>query len=473
MNGRLLKKGKEIELTIEKFADKGKSLARYNGYVIFVPQAVPGDRVVARIRKKKKSFAEAILVDVLEPSSLRVEPECKYFGTCGGCKWQHVNYAAQLEAKQKSVIEALEHQGGLSEIKVEQTLGAKEIFHYRNKMEYSFSASRWLTTEEIASGESFKTDFALGMHAPGRYDRVIDLDTCYLPEMVSMDLVNGFREFALAQEWTCWNTRTQEGYLRHLVIRTGKRTGEVMVNLVTNGFHKDRFNRITTFVQDHFPQVTTFINTNHTGVAQVAIGEEEYVGFGPGVIHDCIGGFTFEIAPTAFFQTNTVQAERLYEVVKTFAAAESSDLLYDLYCGAGTISLFMAPHVRQVVGVELVPEAIKNAYANAAANRIENCTFLAGDIKQLFTDEFVDEYGRPDVLIVDPPRAGMHEKVVEQIAKLSPDRFIYVSCNPQTQVRDLKLLSHLYHIEAVQPVDLFPHTTHIENVIKMKLRSDA
>ena len=246
-----------------------------------------------------------------------------------------------------------------------------------------------------------------------------------------------------------------------------------MVNLVTNGFYEKRFNLVTSYLQDHFPQISTFLNTNHTGVAQVAIGEEEYLGFGDGVIHDRIGGFTFEIAPAAFFQTNTVQAERLYEVVKDFADPKPGDLIYDLYCGAGTISIFMAPHVKQVVGVELVPDAIKNAYANAQANNVKNCTFLTGDIKQLFTAEFVDQYGRPDVLIVDPPRAGMHEKVVEQIASLAPERFIYVSCNPQTQVRDLKLLNHLYYIENVQPVDLFPHTTHVENVIKLKLRSDA
>ena len=469
----LVKKGKEIELTIEKFADRGKSLARHNGYVIFVPQAVPGDRVIARIRRKKKSFAEAQLVEVLDPSPLRVEPECKYFGTCGGCKWQHVQYAAQLEAKQNSVKEALEHVGGFSGIHVNPTLGAKEIFHYRNKMEYSFSASRWLTSEEIASGLSFKTDFALGMHVPGRFDRVVDLDICYLPATVSMDIVNRVRNLAIANEWTCWNTRTQDGYLRHLVIRTGTRTGDVMVNLVTNGFHEERFHLITSFLKNEFAQITTFVNTNHTGVAQVAIGEEEFIGFGDGVIHDCIGGFSFEIAPTAFFQTNTVQAERLYEVVRTFADSRPGDLVYDLYCGAGTISIFMAPHVRQVVGIELVPEAIKNAYANAGKNKIDNCTFYAGDIKRLFTNDFVNTHGRPDILIVDPPRAGMHEKVVEQIAALAPDSLIYVSCNPQTQVRDLKLLSHLYQIENVQPVDLFPHTTHIENVIKLTLRPDA
>ena len=468
-----MKKGKEIELTVEKFADRGKSLARVDGYVIFIPLAVPGDRVRVRIRRKKKSFAEASLVELLEPSELRTDPQCEYFGSCGGCKWQHVDYAAQLAAKQESVKDALEHTGGFYDVEVQPTQGAENIFHYRNKMEYSFSASRWLTTEEIASGKSFNTDFALGMHVPGRFDRVIDLKTCYLPAPISMEIVNGIRELALAEGWSCWSTQTRTGYLRHLVVRTGTRTGEVMINLVTNGFDEGRFEKIKGYIQDAFPDISTFVNTSHTGVAQVAIGEKEYVGFGSGVIHDRIGDFNFEIAPTAFFQTNTLQAEKLYEFVREFCEAKPTDLLYDMYCGAGTISLFMAPFVKHVVGIELVPDAVKNAYANAAANDIDNCTFVTGDIKNLFDAEFIARHGTPDVFIVDPPRAGMHEKVVKEIAALKPERFVYVSCNPQTQARDIKLLADLYVLERIQPVDLFPHTTHTENVIKMRLRSDV
>ena len=468
-----MKKGKEIELTVEKFADRGKSLARVGGYVVFIPLAVPGDRMRVRIRRKKKSFAEASVVELLEPSELRTEPRCEYFGTCGGCKWQHVDYAAQLEAKRQSVKDALEHTGGFVDVEVQPTHGAEDIFHYRNKMEYSFSASRWLTSEEIASGESFNTDFALGMHVPGRYDRVIDLSACYLPAPISMEIVNGIRVLALAEAWSCWSTSTKSGYLRHLVVRTGQRTGEVMVNLVTNGYDEDRFEKVRAYLQEAFPQISTFVNTSHTGVAQVAIGEKEYIGFGNGVIHDEIGGLRFEIAPTAFFQTNTAQAETLYEYVRHFSEVKPTDLLYDMYCGAGTISLFMAPHVKHVVGIELVPDAVKNAYANAAVNEIDNCTFVQGDIKNLFDTEFIARHGKPDVFIVDPPRAGMHEKVVKEIAMLKPERFVYVSCNPQTQARDLKLLADLYVLERIQPVDLFPHTTHTENIVKLRLRSDV
>lgn len=465
-----MRKGDEIELVIEKFADRGKSLTRVDGYVVFVPGAVPGDHVKVRVLRKKKKYAEARLVKVIAPSPLRTEPRCTYFGSCGGCKWQQVSYEAQKDAKHQSVLETLTHQGGYEHVQVNPLIGADAIFNYRNKMEFTFSASRWLTSEEIASDEKFDTSFALGMHAPGRFNRVIDLKTCYLPAPVTVDIVNGFRSFAMDRGWDCWDIRKHVGYLRHLVIRTGARTGDIMVNVVTNGYDEERFNEMTAYIKSTFEGVTTFINTIHTGVAQVAIGEENYIGFGDGVIRDQIGGFTFEIGPGAFFQTNTVQAEKLYEVVRDFSDAGEKDLVYDLYCGAGTISIFMAPHVRQVVGVELVPEAIENARTNARLNDISNCTFLDGDLKKLFTPEFVQTHGKPDVLIVDPPRAGMHPKVVEQIGQLRPERFVYVSCNPQTQVRDLKLLGDAYEIEAVQPVDLFPHTYHIENVIKLRAR---
>jgi 23S rRNA (uracil1939-C5)-methyltransferase len=460
--------GTEIELTLERFADQGKSLARVEGYVVFVPGGVPGDRVRVRIVRKKKQFAEAVLLQVLSPSALRTTPRCRYFGTCGGCKWQQVDYAAQLDAKRDSVEAALRRVGGFEGVTARPTLGSARVYFYRNKLEFSFSAERWLTQDEMASGDAFDTGFALGFHVPGNFRKVIDLEECHLQSDLSVRLVNAVRALAKTQGWLPWNTRTHTGFLRHLVIRQGAHTGEVMVNLVTNGHDPDRMAAVAAVLRRDFPAVTTFVNTLHTGVAQTAFGEAIVTVFGPGVIHDHIGPYRFEIAPNAFFQTNTLQAERLYEVARDFADLRPDDLLYDLYCGAGTISLFVARQVRHVVGVELVEAAIDNARANAALNGIANTTFLSGDLMRLFTPDFVQQHGRPDVLLVDPPRDGMHPKVVAQIAALHPERFVYVSCNPQTQARDLALLRDRYTIEAVQPVDLFPHTHHIESVVKLK-----
>ncbi len=460
-------RGQEIELAIEKFADRGKALARIDGLVVFLKGAVPGDRVRAKVYKRKKNYAEAAVTEVLEDSPLRTTPRCRYAGPCGGCKWQHVDYQAQLEAKRQSVREALEHQGGFDDIDVRPTIGAEKIYYYRNRMDFNFSTRRWLTRAEIATGEAFDTDFALGLHPAGQPCKVLDLKECHLQSDLSRRLVNGVRDFAKARGWTAWDIKKHEGFLRHLVIREGERTGEVMVNLVTNGRDEDRMAALADFFRTDFPAVTTLVNTVSTDVAQTIYGEAEHVVFGEGVIHDRIGPDTFEIGPTAFFQTNTAQAERLYEVALDFADVRADDRLYDLYCGTGTISLFMAEAVQEVVGIELSDEAVRNARANAEANGVTNCTFVPGDMLKLFTEDFVSHHGPPDVLIVDPPRAGMHKKVVHRIAEIRPKRFVYVSCNPQTQARDLKRLGGAYRIEAVQPVDMFPHTHHVENVVRL------
>lgn len=466
----ILERGEHVELEIEKFADRGKSLARQNGYVVFVPWAVPGDRIRARIFKTKKKYAEAQVEEVLEPSDLRTEPRCFYFGTCGGCKWQHVDYQAQLDAKTETVRNALVHTGGFTGLDIQPTLGSEKVYFYRNKMEFSFSASRWLTREEIDSGEDFDTDFALGLHVPGTFDKVLDLRECHLQSPLSRDLVNSVRAFAKQHDWQPWHIRKHTGFLRHLVIRTGERTGEVMVNLVTNGFDEDRMALLAGHLQAEFPDVTTLVNTINTSKAQTAFGEEIRTIYGPGVIHDRIGPHTFEIAANAFFQTNTAQAERLYEIARGFADLRKDDVVYDLYAGAGTISIFLAGDVNRVVGVELIEDAVENARENAAMNGVENCTFVTGDMLEVFDREFVAEHGAPDVLIVDPPRAGLHPKVAARIAEFGPERFVYVSCNPQTQARDLKVMKDAYRIEAVQPVDQFPHTHHVENVVKLARR---
>ena len=466
-----LKKGLVLEFEVEKFADRGKSLARIDGQVVFVPGAVPGDRIRARVIRKKKRYAEARIEELLVPSELRTTPRCFYFGTCGGCKWQHVTYEAQLEAKREGVKEALEHHAGITGVDVRPTIGSENRYFYRNKMEFSFSAERWLTSTEIESGQEFDTNFALGLHVPGSFYKVLDLNECHLQSPRSAELVNALRGMVKEHGWKPWDIRAHTGFLRHLVIRIGERTGEWMVNLVTSHFDEERMDQVAAFLKESFPEVVTFVNTINSTVAQTAFGEKTHIIFGDGVIHDQIGERTFEIASNAFFQTNTGQAERLYEVARDFAALKPDDLVYDLYCGAGTISLFIAPYVRRVVGIELVEEAVRNAEVNAKANGVDNCTFVRGDMLALFNEQFVEKHGRPDVLIVDPPRAGMHPKVVQRIAALRPERLVYVSCNPLTQARDLKELHHLYEVEAVQPVDLFPHTHHVENVVGLRLRS--
>ena len=466
----MVRKGEEVTLTLEKFADKGKSLARLDGYVVFVKGGVPGDQVRAKVTKRKKSYAEAHLLDVLEPSGMRTDARCRYFSTCGGCAWQHVGYEHQLAAKRQSVEEALRYAGGFDGVDVAPTLASEETFFYRNKMEFSFSTHRWLTPEEIATGKGFDTDFALGFHVPGNYYKVLDLQDCHLQSQASVEVVNAVRAFAKARDWKPWNIRKHHGYLRHLVLRSGTHTGDFMVNLVTSSYEAERMEALAAYLQEELPFVTTFVNTINSSKSQKAYGDETHVLFGPGVIYDRIGPHRFEIGPSAFFQTNTKGAETLYKVAREMANLQADDLLYDLYCGAGTISLFMADKVARVVGVDLIDEAIENAKTSAEANQVGNCTFVSGNLDKMFTPAFVETHGHPDVLIVDPPRAGLHPKVVEQIARLRPERFIYVSCNPQTQARDLKALGEHYRIEGAQPVDLFPHTDHVENIVGLRRR---
>lgn len=508
-----MKRGDVLEIDLTAFADRGKSLGRAaDGRVVFVAGAVPGDRARVQVFATKKRHAEARLEELLEPSPLRVAPRCRYFGTCGGCKWQQVDYAAQLEMKRQSVHDALVRTGGLDIPDVRPTLGSPRVFFYRNKMEFSFADERWKTWDEIraekeaaseANTEPFAfsadrqletddeqpvpspqppaptnprpKDFALGLHAPGSFAKVLDLHECFLQSELSVALVNRMRSLALERGWTAYGQRSHEGMLRHLIVRHGEHTGETLVNLVTNGRCDDAVEAVAAMLKAEFPAVTTFVRTVHTGLGPTALDAEVETIFGPGVVHDRIGGLTFEIAPNAFFQTNTLGAEVLYDVARRFADLRPDDLLYDLYCGAGTISLFCAPHVRHVVGVELVPEAIVNATANAVRNGVENATFVAGDLLTVFTPAFVAEHGHPDVLILDPPRAGVHPKVMAEIARLAPERIVYVSCNPQTQARDLAVLRDAsgdgYRIDAVQPVDMFPHTGHVETVVRLTRRT--
>jgi 23S rRNA (uracil1939-C5)-methyltransferase len=350
---------------------------------------------------------------------------------------------------------------------VKRTLRSAATYLYRNKMEFSFSSQRWLTKNEIESGQTFDKSFALGLHAPRQFAKIIDLEECHLQSMESREIVNRVRALARQSEWAPWDTRGHTGLLRHLVIREGKRTGDRMVNLVTSRRDSSVVERMAELLRSSELAVSTFVNTINDTPAQTALGSATYVVFGSGKIKERLGDFEFDIGPQSFFQTNTDQAERLYEVVRDAAGLRPSDVVYDLYCGTGTISLYLSPYVRKVIGVEVVADAIEDARANARQNLGDNCSFIAGDVGKLVDPGFLEKHGVPDVLIVDPPRAGLHPRVVEQIASLRAARFVYVSCNPQTQARDLSALSGTYRIDAIQPVDMFPHTEHIESVARL------
>jgi 23S rRNA (uracil1939-C5)-methyltransferase len=470
-----LQRNTELTLHLDSFAFEGKSIARHEGLVVFVYGGVPGDEVRVRLTKIKKQFLEADVVEVLKQSPLRTEPRCKYFGTCGGCKWQHVAYQAQLDFKRRHVVDALERIGGFQNVVVNPTLGAEEIYFYRNKMEFSFG-NKWITKEDLNARNlnpeprTEREAFALGMHIPQRFDKVLDVDECHLQSEVSNRIVNLVRQFCFERNLSIYSTRTHTGYLRNLVIRQSAHTNELMVNVVTADDKPDLLSALSSTLLAHAPSITTIVNNITQRKSQVAIGEYERVYHGSGFITERIGKRTYRVSANAFFQTNTRQAERLYDVAKRMAELKPEDVVFDLYSGTGTIALHVADDVKAVVGVESVAAAVDDAKMNAASNNVGNCTFLLGDLRERLTNDraWLAHHGKPDVVILDPPRAGMHEKVVHEVVALQPERIVYVSCNPTTQARDVKLMSGDYRMVEVQPVDMFPHTFHIENVVSLR-----
>lgn len=485
-------RGARLELRTESLAFEGKAVARRpeDGYVVFVEGALGQERVIAEILKAKGSFAEAKLIEILEPSPDRREPVCPYFGTCGGCALQHMKYEAQLVAKREQVRDLFRKIGKIAEPPVREAIAAESEYHYRNKMEFSFSDERWLSEEEIASGDVVDR-FALGLHVRNRFDRVIDTEVCFLPKQVAVDILNFTRAFAREHNLGVYSSgpsgrsgqigpstkpipsievhSEESGLLRFLVIKTSYATGEVMVNLVTSRDDAGVMEAYTRELLAAVPDVTTVINNINTRRAQVAVGDFEKVYHGTGSISDRIGRATFRISANSFFQANTVQATKLYEVAAEFADLRPDDTLWDLYCGTGTISLFVADRVKSVLGIELVESAIADAEANAKAVGISNVQFVASDLKKaLITPEFLSEHARPTVMIIDPPRSGMHQDVIREILKLAPERIAYISCNPATQARDVELLAEGYDLLDLQPVDMFPQTFHIECVAKLR-----
>jgi 23S rRNA (uracil1939-C5)-methyltransferase len=483
-----LHRGDELQLEITDAVFEGKAIARHEGLVVFVENAVPGDLVVAKLSKIKKSFAEAKLMRVERPSPLRVEPRCKYFGVCGGCKWQHVDYQAQLRFKQQQVVDAFERIGGFSNIQVSSIIGADEIYFYRGKMEYSFAEKQWLTSPPVRSevelppSDYFKDNppipnpqspVFLGLHVPQRYDKVLDIDECHLQSHFSNQILNFTRDFARRNHLNVYDSDRNTGYLRFLVIRESKRKKELMVNLVTFEDRPDVMKQYAAELKANIGEVTTVVNTINAKKAQIAFGETEMVYLGDGWIHEELGNHHFSISASSFFQTNVAQAEKLYGVVKEFGGFKSTDVVFDLYSGTGSIAIFISDAVKEVVGIESVESAIRDAEKNARENGIINCRFLLGDLKERLTKdtEWMSSHPKPDVLVIDPPRNGMHPKVVEEIVAIAPERIVYVSCNPATQARDVKLLcAEKYQLMKLQPVDMFPHTYHIENVALLQAK---
>lgn len=456
------KRKQQIELTIENVAYGGKGIARMDDFVVFVERSLPGDVVLARITKVRKQYAEAYPVELLKPSAFRQEAPCRHFGYCGGCKWQNVAYAQQLQFKQQHVEESLRHIGDIQPEAMHPVLPSPRIFGYRNKMEFSFAGKGWLTPAELED-DSIKKEFALGLHVPGHFDRIINIEECLL-QSENMNIVLNFsRDYLRQTGIPVYHVRNHEGVLRFLVLRESFATGNIMINLVTAEPVEKELKEYVALINQKFPFVSSIVNSINTRRAQVATGERFIPLYGEPVLYEKIGQYRFEISPESFFQTNPIQTENLYNVIKSYAGIQN-DVVWDLYSGTGSIAIFIAGDARKVVGFEVVESSVQDAYRNARLNKIDNCEFIAGDVR-VNLEKFSSS--PPDVLICDPPRAGLHKDVLEVILTITPPKIIYVSCNPTTLARDLAVLGNHYRVAEVQPVDMFPHTHHIETVVRL------
>ncbi|MBX7152660.1 23S rRNA (uracil(1939)-C(5))-methyltransferase RlmD [bacterium] len=456
-------KGSEIELTVESVSFGGQGIARVNDFVVFVNGGITGDRVLAKIIKKKKSFAEAQAISVLTPSTNRIKPECELFGICGGCSWQDVAYDTQLEFKRQNVQEVFERIGGFKDIHIPKPIGSKDIYHYRNKMEFTFGDRPWLTASQLSDINQQFEPFALGLHVPQRFDKVLPVHHCHLQSKLANEILNFVKHFTRNSGLRPYSVKNHSGFWRFLVIRQSKRTDDLMINLITSEEQPDIIKEFKDQILLQFPQITSLINGISSKKAQVAFSDYEILLHGSPFIIEKLGDFEFEISSNAFFQTNTLAAEKLYQVALEFADLKGHELVYDLYCGTGSISIFISKSAKKVIGIELIEAAVENAQKNIKHNRITNCEFLLGDLRKTINQL----HQTPDVVIVDPPRSGMHEDVINSLLELAPPTIVYVSCNPSTQARDLALLCKQYRIEKIQPVDMFPHTYHIENVVRL------
>lgn len=450
-------------------AAEGNSLARVDDMVVFVPFGAPGDVVDVKIDKKKKNYAEGHIVNFHNRSELRVEPPCSHFTVCGGCRWQHLPYDFQLRCKRQQVVDALTRIAKVELPPIPETLGSDRIWEYRNKMEYTFSNKSWLTFEQLNSGEDFPDRDAAGFHIPGAFDKVLDIDRCFLQDDFSNRLRKFIKAYGKEHGLAFYDLRAQQGLLRTLMVRMAS-TGQIMVVMVLGEDNRQAIDALLGAVKDEFPQITSLLYVVNTK-ANDTIGDlPVYCFAGSGFIEEEMERLRFRVGSKSFYQTNSLQAYELYKVARDMARLNGDELVYDLYTGTGTIANFVSRRARKVIGIEYVPEAIADAKVNSEINGIGNTLFYAGDMKDVLTDDFIAGHGRPDVMIVDPPRAGMHQDVVDVILRAEPPVIVYVSCNPATQARDIALLDAKYRVDAVQPVDMFPHTQHVENVVRLVRR---
>ncbi len=460
------------DILITDVAAEGKAIAKVDNLVIFVPYVVPGDVVDLQIKRKKHSYAEAEAIAIKKYSELRAHPFCKHFGVCGGCKWQCLPYEEQLRFKQKQVADNLTRIGKIELPEMMPILGSKHVARYRNKLEFGFSNKKWLTSEQVASGVQFDCMDAVGFHIPGAFDKILDIEECHLMDDINNRLRNGIRAYALAHGLTFFDLRQQTGLLRNMMLRTSA-TGEIMLLMqfcMRGADDEAQAKALLEHLHTSFPEVTSLLYVNNTKCNDT-IGDLDVITFaGTPFIYETMEGLRFKVGPKSFYQTNTEQAYELYKVARNFAALTGDELVYDLYTGTGTIANFVARQARQVVGIEYVPEAIEDAKVNAELNGLDNTLFYAGDMKDILTTGFIERHGKPDVIITDPPRAGMHADVVNAILFAAPRRIVYVSCNPATQARDLALFDTDYRVTKVQPVDMFPQTHHVENVVCLERR---
>ncbi len=457
-------------LTRLAVTDEGLRVAQ-EGIVCFVPNCVPGDIVDLQVTKKKHSFMEARVIRIVEPSKVRCEAKCKHFGVCGGCKWQILPYEEQLKYKQQQIVDNLTRIGKIELPEISPILGSKHIYEYRNKLEFTCANKRWYTPEEFSRQPSeFSTQPGIGFHIPNAFDKVLDIEECHLMPEINNRIRNSVRAYAKEHGLTFYNEHTHEGLLRTLMLRNNHK-GEMMLvvsfgePIMANGRMDERAKGILDFLHQEFPEIISLLYVENLKFNDTIGDQEVKVWFGQDYIMEEMEGLQFKVGPKSFYQTNTEQAYELYKVARDFAQLTGDELVYDLYTGTGTIANFVSRQARQVIGIEYVPEAIEDAKVNSKINGIENTLFFAGDMKKVLNDAFVAQYGRPDVIITDPPRAGMDEDVVDVILHAAPKRIVYVSCNPATQARDLALLDAKYRVTKIQPVDMFPHTQHVENVV--------